>query len=98
MALVDFYYALLALGSLAGWVFIVAYTARFKWWRNDTGRGTMLWSLSVTGFYSYFLLAALFPHWQGRLFVRLVLFLMVTLALVTRLLWLWALMHLTRRK
>jgi len=75
---------LLAVDTLACVAFIVIYTRRAKWWRNDVGRNLVTMSASLGGLLGYSALAFLWPGIPGRVIIRTVLFLSLTAAVIWR--------------
>lgn len=75
---------LLGVGWLAGLIFLVWYTKRFGWWRNEFSAHLACFSLVVELFYSLFLARPLFDM-TVFLWVRLGLFTLLTAVVVWRL-------------
>lgn len=82
-----FYYQIMLLvGDLAGGGFIALYWYYFPKWRtSDVGKLLMTFSIIVFLFYSWYTVVAFWPTIPGRGPVRLVLFTLMTIALVDRL-------------
>jgi hypothetical protein len=79
------YYALLVLGAVAGWTFILRYVTTYRWWSTELGRHLVTFSGCLAAFETYYFAALIWPHFPGKEFLRAVLFLILTAAVLWRL-------------
>lgn len=75
----------LIIGAVASWLFIFRYMAKFRWWTTDIGRHLIAVSACLGAFYSYSAVAVVWPDVPGRVWVRGVLFVLITITIVWRL-------------
>jgi len=77
-------YTLLGLGVLGGWWFVIRYTRRYAWWRNEFGSHIVAFSAAVAMFYTYYMALTIWPELPGRSALRLILFTALTGIIVWR--------------
>jgi hypothetical protein len=66
-------------------ILFVLFYSRSHWERNDVGRSTMLLSFSMALILSVTTLATIWPHYPGRIYIRLIAFALIVPALWWRL-------------
>lgn len=86
----------LALGALAGWAFMILYTRRWHWWRDEHGAHLGFFTLSLTLIMTLYVFRPLFDPTTFAL-IRAPLFLMVVGCMVWRLMLLLLSERLRRR-
>ena len=80
-----YYTTLLFLGSLCSFGVVGVYVrGQRKWWSNDIGKIIITLSLVDGLFYAWYLVVTFFPQIPGRNIIRLILFTVMTLAIVYR--------------
>lgn len=79
------YIALLITGVLAGWTFVIRYMLAFRWWSTELGRHLITFSSCLALFETYYLLVLAWPGLPGRTAIRTGLFVLLTVAIVWRL-------------
>lgn len=76
---------MLVLGAVCSWVFIARYMTAYRWWETEFGPHIIAWSSIVGGFYTYYAVVVIWPQLPGRALIRLVLFALMTVAIIWRL-------------
>lgn len=92
------YLVLLVTGALAGWVFVGRYMQTYRWFSTELGRHLITFSSCLAAFESYYVLALIFPNLPGKTAIRTGLFIVLTVAIVWRLVMFERLRRATKRK
>lgn len=80
-----YYTTLLILGSLCSFGVVGVYVrGQRKWWSNDIGKIIITLSLVDGLFYLWYIIVSLYPQIPGRNTIRLILFTIMTVAIVYR--------------
>lgn len=74
----------LVLGAVSGWVFLIIYTRRWKWWHDDHGAHLGLFTFSLTLIMTVYVFRPLFNPVTFA-YIRAPLFVLVILGMVWRL-------------
>lgn len=76
---------LFGIGAVSCWWFVIIYTrSGFKWWHSDVGRNLIMLSASLGAIYTWSVAVTIWPGLPGRLLIGTVLFLIVTAAMIWR--------------
>lgn len=77
-------YAILAIGWLAGLWFLARYMSTSPWYGSEVGRHLVAMSASVFGFFTLYLVLAVWPNLPGRSAIRFGLLLVLVANVVRR--------------
>jgi hypothetical protein len=92
------YFVLLSIGAVGCWWFVARYVTTFRWYSTPLGAHLVVFSSIVGAWFTYFLAVFIWPDLPGKTAIRSALFVILTVAVVWRVVLFEVVRHQTKGK